>query len=1153
MNALKKKKLNIKSILFVFFMAVVCLFACVAMFQMSITPAVALEQQLRCNISEHTHTDDCYSDEFLTCEKTAHTHDGNCYIVLLKENDINGILSLISNGENPSLEYMITDVMGTALTFNSNLTTQEDLDVMPNLSQQTVATLNTTISEEDTIPDIVLNENINNLQALAAGNQNATQSGASTYAVGDDPVTDQTIGNVYVYLDNAWTFIGTTDITVSGSGNSRSVNVATSKLLETVNGALGTNFTYQSFDISASRYESRSFTKYTLGQTQTTIATGQSSTNAARARYIRLIPKNSYSATNTAFNFYSAKFVYPEGTVETKYVRSGTEVTMPSGNYKWTNGNNTYAAGESVTITSAKTFTGERIGPITSISINYNVNFPTISDATVSTMPTVAGTTAQTATETYSQHSSAVIKNVSQHTVKGKVKNNSTGLSRVAQFKGWKVGSSSEILQPNTTLVWEELLQYADGAVLNLTAVWETDPLITATFFVRFDSVAVDTEGNIGGQDQTKYTDELFATYVGGVDTDLPISTLDDNNIADTTSDNSFGADQAIRALYGEKSQGVWLYEFPHDDFVFEELKQYAETGYLSVEGVKVAAEDLNDREYAIRWYVFKVQDDAWHIDGKLVRKEGLIHVYKTFAGNKELIKEAKSDFYIDATDITAQTNTVLNLSNYTTYNEATDTYMWEITNVDYGEEWRITEHPHLFNNPDIDFSVFSEYTVMDAIGDQSISSSGTSLSVTGMTYALDEGTDEVLRAEFTNIYNKSDSIIIKKQDSLTGVSIGGATFQLLQNGKPLKFNYNTASEVYEFDAVNGTETILSGNANGYFEIAIHDFSYDVGPITVREITAPTGYTPIGDIEIGYTDDQNTVGILSGNSELIKFMSGILIVGNSTESSSVTAKKAWDCPESEWQDVRVQLYANGKLVTTVIAGVEPQVTLNAANGWQHTWHNLPVYVNGEKIEWSIKEVMIGTESPKADGTFVNWIASYELPIKSTDENGNEHTTLTVTNTTKRVMLRLTKTNLSKTLQLAGAGFMLEAVDSSGNVLTNEISKSSTTGEAGTLIFDNLKAGIRYRLTETAAPEGYHLLNEYVYFTINEDGSVSVEDSFYASAGTTAYNIVVFNAAAIDIPESGGFGTGMFYAAGLLLILIALGVYIDTIRKRRCQN
>ena len=44
MNALKKKKLNIKSILFVFFMAVVCLFACVAMFQMSITPAVALEQ-----------------------------------------------------------------------------------------------------------------------------------------------------------------------------------------------------------------------------------------------------------------------------------------------------------------------------------------------------------------------------------------------------------------------------------------------------------------------------------------------------------------------------------------------------------------------------------------------------------------------------------------------------------------------------------------------------------------------------------------------------------------------------------------------------------------------------------------------------------------------------------------------------------------------------------------------------------------------------------------------------------------------------------------------------------------------------------------------------------------------------------------------------
>ncbi len=353
----------------------------------------------------------------------------------------------------------------------------------------------------------------------------------------------------------------------------------------------------------------------------------------------------------------------------------------------------------------------------------------------------------------FSEGASAIIRNVSQQSVKGSVNENNTGLSRVVQFKGWKVGSTDTILQTNTNLVWEELLKYADGATMKLTAVWEYSPLQTATFFIRFDSVAV-------------------------------------------------------------------------------------------------KAEDLNSREYAIRWYVFKAQDDDWHIDGKLVKKEGLIHVYKTFAGNKELIAEAKKDFYIDAYNNNDKTHTYLYLNDYTSYDSTTDNYMWEIENVDYGELWDITEYPHMFDEPSVTFSVYSEYTVMDALGSQSITGTGTSLTVSGMTYALDEGLDEVLRAEFTNIYNKSDYIIIKKQDALTGVSIGGATFQLLQNGETLKFIYDAESDSYKYDSENGTETILKGTVNGYFEISIENFSYEMGNIVVREINSPDGYTPIGDIEI---------------------------------------------------------------------------------------------------------------------------------------------------------------------------------------------------------------------------------------------------------------------------------------------------------------
>ena len=1159
MDAFKngKRQLNIKSIIFYAVCALFCIACCVVLFCLNVTHTVALEQEIRCGIEEHTHIDSCYKGDFCVCDKPAHTHNGNCYIVLLKENNINNIITLLADSENHSLENVITDTMSSALTFNANLNSPDDTTGdTPSLSQDMVAAFNNTISKEEDLPNIVLNENINSISTLAVGDNAANNSqSSSTYNIQADAVTSNYNANIYIYLDGKWTCIGALDFTTERNGTRYNSVLPTADLLELVNGALGTNYSYNSFDISVASSVNGTYSTSNIGiaSVTTTIGNRQQNSASKAAKYVRIIPSGG-SASSTAFAFYTVEYIYPDGISVKNYVRSGTSVKLPSGNYTWSDGSNTYSAEEAVTINKKVTFEATLLGPPTYINVNYDVAFPTVSGVTVSTKPTIDGLASTTVKDTYTENSEMTVRNVSQHSVQGTVNGNSTGLTRAIQFRGWKVGNTDTVLQPNTKLIWEELVKYSGNSTsLKLTAVWEYNAKQTATFFIRFDSVAVDTEGNITGQDSNKYTKQIFAAYVGGVDTTLSTNSLQNNyGIADTTSDNSYGADQSIRELYGERTDGVWLSAFPSDDFVFENLVQYANTGYLSVDGVPVKAEDLNSREYAIRWYVFKNQDDAWHIDGKLVKKVGLIHVYKTFAGNKELIAEAKSDFYIDATDVSTGVNTVLNLQNYTSYDPINDKYMWEITDVDYGEYWEITEHPHIFNDGSVQFSVFSEYTVMDAHGDQSISGTGTSLSVKGMTYALDEGVDEVLRAEFTNIYNRSDSIIIKKQDSLTGVSIGGAVFRLYQNGTPLKFNYNSATDRYEYNPTGGTVTNLEGNANGYYEICIEDFSYDEGPITVREITAPKGYTPIGDIEIGYGAD-GEIGILSGNSELIRYIGGVLIVGNSTDSSSVTVKKNWECSESEWQDVTVQLLANGKLVTTVMAGVEPQAVLNSANNWTYTWQNLPVYVNGTKIEWSVKETAIGSEMAKADGSFVNWLVSYELPSITTDENGDENTLLTIVNTTKRVMLRLTKTNLWKTEQLSGASFLLEAVDADGNLLPNEVSKTATTGDTGTLIFDNLKCGIRYRLTETAAPNGYFVIGEYIYFTINEDGTLNVEESYYAEAGATAYNLIVKNGMIVDLPESGGFGTGMFYAIGLLLIATAAGIYIYHLRNRRCYN
>jgi len=412
---------------------------------------------------------------------------------------------------------------------------------------------------------------------------------------------------------------------------------------------------------------------------------------------------------------------------------------------------------------------------------------------------------------------------------------------------------------------------------------------------------------------------------------------------------------------------------------------------------------------------------------------------------------------------------------------------------------------------------------------------------------------------EFTNVYHTSDSIIIKKEDARTGNPLAGATFQLLQNGQPLTFTYDSGTNQYLYDP-GGTVTTLSGSTSGYYELVISGFSYDAGNVVVQELQPPSGYTPIENIIIGYLPDLDTgqltdqIGILS-TSPLASYHDGLLIVENTTENTSVTVAKQWLCPEADWADVTVQLLANGHLVSSLIPGVEPTVQLTAANGYRATWSGLPAYANGTSITWSVRETRIGTENCKPDFTFANWLVSYSDPTYTRDGSGKvTNTAFTIQNDTRRTLLRLTKTNLSGTLRLPGATFTLQHLvsDASGGYVADPtfVTRTATTGSDGTLTFDNLLYGY-YRLMETSPPGGYEQLLDPVFLTIREDGTIVVDGHTYAQAGATAYTIQVMNVPKRPLPSTGGSGPGIYHGLGLLLMLGAAWLWtLPYHRKRR---
>lgn len=155
------------------------------------------------------------------------------------------------------------------------------------------------------------------------------------------------------------------------------------------------------------------------------------------------------------------------------------------------------------------------------------------------------------------------------------------------------------------------------------------------------------------------------------------------------------------------------------------------------------------------------------------------------------------------------------------------------------------------------------------------------------------------------------------------------------------------------------------------------------------------------------------------------------------------------------------------------------------------------------------------------------VFTYKVDVNKVDENGNK---------------------------LTGAEFTLEKKIKGTKDTWKKITKVSGTAD-DLFEFKGIDDG-DYRLTETKAPTNYDKLSEPIYFTVKADhtivsdnptlesfsGNITTGDvgtlTFTANKESGILSTKVVNKPGSSLPETGGMGTTILYAAGTVMILAA---------------
>lgn len=182
---------------------------------------------------------------------------------------------------------------------------------------------------------------------------------------------------------------------------------------------------------------------------------------------------------------------------------------------------------------------------------------------------------------------------------------------------------------------------------------------------------------------------------------------------------------------------------------------------------------------------------------------------------------------------------------------------------------------------------------------------------------------------------NLEASKVWDDQDNIEGLRPKFIEFQLYKNGK-----------------AEGTPVSLSAANNWkatFSNLPDRDSEGNLFSYTVKEVKVPAYYTV--------------------DKEEAEFIDGKATITNkrTPETTEVTVKKVWD--DAKNQDglrpttITVYILANGEKVQTATLSGEGET-------WSHTFTNLPVYKNGQKIIYTVTEDTVANYTATIDGTTI---------------------------------------------------------------------------------------------------------------------------------------------------------------------------------------